>query len=177
MNYSKQLTLLSGYIQQLQSNSKDEVFEIIDPHKLSELNIYQKNLFGLIYSQIGDYYPVTQKYLGVNNFKFLIRQFIISGSHNSLTLDIVSANFVGFLEKMHTTHQDDLVVDIAKVDWLWSNCVEKKILTAKGILSYWLALSESKETDQIIIDFNLNENISLKIKNDEKYLILEKDNV
>ena len=169
MNYSDQLKRLSDCINGTEGSLDRSTLQFIkNPENIS---LYQKNLLGTIFEAITEHFPVTKKYLGSNNTKFMVHNLVSKGLATSVPLNQVPRQFIKLLEELYSTHQDDLIIDLARVDLLWSSAVPSSINLPAGIFAYWERLNNGASATDLTINFDGSETLRLIVKNGSKYLV------
>lgn len=121
MNYSDQLSLLSQSIFNFTEKPPDGLSDLVETESLSRIRIYQKNLFFGAYSILAEDYVNVQKHLEYDNFKFLVRKYLLENGIQSPNIFEFSKGFINFLKATEGFHQDPLLSLLAQLDWAVSH--------------------------------------------------------
>lgn len=163
MDYRSQLQLLSESILDFDSKESN-LEEIIEASSIHRLTIYRKNYFYLSYEILTGDFPATFKYIGDNNFRFLVKKFLNNEGISSPCIFDLPVGFQKFLLEGNEIHNDDLLDEISAIDLMWSHGLSDKIEVSSGMLEYWQGLMTGKESQKII---NLEKPVKLRLIDDQ----------
>ena len=111
MKYSEQLDIISQCIYNFNEELPNELEELV---KSGSIKVYQKNLFFGVYKILNEDFEALKNYLGLENFRFLARKYLLENNIQTPNMIEYSIQFVGYLEQIYDFHQDDQIVPLAK---------------------------------------------------------------
>ena len=175
MKYSEILGRVSNEIYDL-DNSLDSDISFITENTQENLGIYKRNLLGGLINSFSQDFNVTLKYLGFNNFRFFVKQFLVGHKITDHNIFASSYGFRDFIKDNFEVHQNDLLEYLSELDLFWnqyeSNPNENGIKLPKGMALYWSALLNDTSCDNIEVDFNFTEIIKVDYRDDEAVLVI-----
>tara|TARA_B100000749_G_scaffold280223_1_gene275460 strand:- start:167910 stop:168446 length:537 start_codon:yes stop_codon:yes gene_type:complete len=120
VDYNDQLKTLSECIFALESSSTTDLEEILESGSLANVQVYKNRLIETVSRVLRVHYPAT--YLRANDvhFKRLCVSFIVDIGITTYNIDDLARRFSSFLEETVGDHEDELLVQLAKIDQLWS---------------------------------------------------------
>ena len=148
-SYFKTLKLLSQSIYDLGNPHENTLNHLLSPSSKDRIKIYQRHLFGNIYNVLSQDFIGCLRYLAYNNFRFLVKEFIVECSIKSANIFDSSKEFKDFI---HTTpiHQDPTLPYLADLDYFWSYApshVGQTLMVPKNITPFWRALYQGTPKD------------------------------
>ena len=99
MEYKDILKRFSSSIFKLNKKNHKDLIGIITPESLININIYQRNLFGGLFKSFSIDFTVTKTYVGENNFRFLVKEYILKKDLVSPNILEASSGFIKFLQE------------------------------------------------------------------------------
>lgn len=149
-DYLKSLQLLSRAIYDLGSSHSNSLGELLTQDTLPRIEVYQRHLFGNIYNVLSQDFPILEKYISYNNFRFLIKEFILGHHIKSANIFASSKQFKSFLKRSFAIHRDDMVPYLAELDYFWSYApshIGQTLSLPEGVLTLWQSLLQREEGD------------------------------
>lgn len=163
MDYKKQISSISDSIFNFLENNDKLNKTLFKTETLRNLKVYRRNLFFNSYQRLKEDYKGTYTHLGNENFRFLVRKYLIENKITSPNINIFSQNFAVFLKTTFDFHQDKLLEPISSLDLLNKHEYSKFISVPKGTFEYWYHLISVKVVTKDTIDFNNTEIVSSEI--------------
>lgn len=163
MNYQETLDYISSSIFSLQNENETAA--------IPGLEVYQNNALGLAYKVIEEYYPTCLQYSGQRNLMGLVHLYFKKYGFQSELLNDFCEKFLSFIEESWEIHEDILLYELAKLDFLESNHSQKNTVVYQGVAEYWGALHHGSSTEEITVDTNQYVTIAKQIKNNEAHFI------
>ena len=175
MKYREILKSLSENIFQQDRPISFNDISFITSETQSHIQIYRRNLFGLLIKSFSEDFPATLRCLGENNFYFLVRSFLLEKKIDEINIHNLSQKFCDFLKEKEEIHQDELLEYIAKLDLFWSQQeydLENGLVLPVGIAQLWGRLLEDEDCHDLIIDLDRTQKICLRNNNGESELVI-----
>jgi len=148
MEYKNVLDLLSENILSLKGSN--ESLSPIISNGLDNMKVYKNNYLQLCFSNFSKDFPATKKHVGDNNFLFLTRTFLLDKGLKSANIFNSSEEFLFYLKSLDICKEDELLADLALIDFLWAYGKINEIKITHGLLQYWEELvSDKKSTNKI----------------------------
>ena len=153
MEYKDQLALLSQSILNFQDAPSEPLMDILEGAKSKGLKVYQRNLFFLVYNRLREDYPATALHLGEDNFRFIVRKYLLEKQIQDPDISQFSRSFVPYMELTFEFHQDALLSPLARLDRLYTFGPEnEKCQVYQGVFLYWAQLMGGEESIHIDVD-------------------------
>lgn len=176
MNYKEQLDLLSKSIFDIAAKEVDpNLSNLIVEHDLPRLNVYKNNLLTGVIDKLSEDFPGTKYYLGEKNFRFFARKSLFDQVISSPNIIDLSRGFPDYLASQADVHADDWLVDVARLDLLWSHGREPDdgLLVAKGLVLFWRKLCDDNVGEFVAdIDDSVSEKVCVRVVEGERVLVV-----
>ncbi len=176
MTYSEHLNKVSQSILNFNQSLHDNLQEIIQSKSIANISIYRKNLFFGAFNNLTTDYVGLRSHLGNNNFKFLVRKYLLESKIKSPNIFDFSKYFSIFLLNTFDFHKDDLLTHLARLDLLYQYGEVNKSQTIRvttGVFAYWSGLINKVDNLSPQIDKNSQEEVIVFDDNGERCLKLK----
>lgn len=180
-SYAQILKQLSNAILSLQSptsqNTKKKqhtLQDILCLSSLENMRCYQRNIFGLVYTNLQQDFPALQNYSGENNFRYLAKTLIAQRWIVSSNIFDLPQRLIAMIIDMQDSLQDTTLEYLAKLDDLFMHPQkhqDTQLKLPKGMCSYWQKLYDKESVDNIFIDISQHEWAYILRQQDKTQLI------
>ncbi len=179
MNYREQLNRFSDSVFSIGMKSKySDVSEFVEDKTLVRMSVYRNNLLVGLIDRLSEDFVAVKNYLGENNFRFFVRNYLIERSITSPNINDVSKDFPGFLATQEQLADDKYIADLARIDLFYSyeHDTEKTLELTKGMTNFWQQLCDDEvEEVELKLDRNAKEQIRIKFVEGERVLVMGSD--
>lgn len=176
MNYREQLKRFSNSVFSIGINSQDtDVSKFVEDKHLARMSVYRNNLLIGLIDRLSEDFIAVKNYLGENNFRFFVRNYLIERSITSPNISDVSKEFPDFLISQEQLADDKYIADLARIDLFYSyeHDTEKTLELTKGITNFWQQLVDDEvEEVELKLDRNTKEQIRIKFVEGERVLVI-----
>ena len=172
MSYKETIDMLSNAIINFDCDINPGLVSLIDNRSFDRIRVYRKNYFFGAYESLSQDFEGLKSHCEEDNFKFLVRDFLLKNKIRSLNINDLSEAFVAYLDTSLTLHQDSILTPLAVVDLLYNNGQFRNFTQVNvpfGTFDYWCFLNEQKDSYDKI-DLNQSETITVIDENGERYL-------
>ena len=169
-SYKEQLDLFSEAVFRLKSLDESTT-AILKDQPFDGMAVYHNNLLYGSIDRLQDDFQVTYAYLEDNNFRFLVRKFLLEERITSANIVDQARGFSVFLEAQKPFHQDEILPLFAQIDLLMTHGhVGEKIQVPKGAFLMWSHLLKGKEAYHLQVDLSQMETVKVVVKDNTKAL-------
>lgn len=165
MNYNEILTKISREIRT--RGGQIDLEHYVSLKTKNNIKVYKNNYFAIVRESLCEDFIGTFRYLGENNFNYFVNIFLNNDGLRSPNIFDISEPFLELLKNELKMHKDFLLIEIAKLDFLWSSDSIKEKEFAYGTLFFWKDLIEDK-IPEIEVDFSKKEKIKIIERDGEK---------
>ena len=146
-NYKEILDNFSSY---LLGFKKNERLPFIEDKHAENLEIYKRNYLQLCFNLFSKDFPACFKHIENQNFLFLVRQFLLDVGLKNSNIYEASQSFLLFIKNSFSIHQDRILFDLAKIDFIWCYAKVDEIKVYDGMFEYWYELTSGVKSEKKI---------------------------
>ncbi len=117
----------------------EEITSLSPEDSMLNLRVYKNNIFNLNIDLFKKNYPAVFSYLGERNFIFFVRKLLMDEGVKSPNINVFIKSFTMFLEKNKGMHKDENLLELSKIDKLWSYNLSE-VTVRKGMFKFWSQL-------------------------------------
>ena len=140
--------------------------------KLDDLNDpYQRNYFYGHFNQLNKVFVATKKLLGEDNFNYFAQLYVKGLKSTQANMDLYGDEFPEFLSKRAELEEMPFLRGIASIDYYWFLMPETSLEVEKGMLDFWGKVINDESLENIELDADEIEIISIHSSNDEYFLV------
>ena len=116
----------------------------------SNISAYRRNHLYALLAVLQERYPVVEKFLSEDNFKFFAREYIYCHPSNDPNIDNYGKQFAEFIQTRSELRNYIYLADLARLDDLFYQA-QGHCQVATGVLSVWQAIRDDTSTANLEI--------------------------
>lgn len=160
--------------QGITDHNYSEFKEVLIDETSSNLSVYRNNyLYGHL-DVLSSKYPTFCRILGEDNSRYFFKEYIDNHAPSEPNIDLYGACFGDYVSSREELSSMYHLSHVCFLDWFWygEGQVEGCIELPQGILDLWSKVNNEEELENIEIDFDEVEKITIKEDMNNEYILV-----